>query len=269
MPICKNDPKKSYKGTEPSPKGLGFCAHAEKLGSTKKGLDGNQWKIESTAQGVKRWVKKSKKPSSSKKYFIYHPSVRNIPYLVYVNENKKTASIYTLPIDKKSRQIYDEKNIPSHPSDSNAKKDKTTWAYTKFIKEYKYKKMFIGSSDGKSRISEHYKIKNNGILLELEPKSFLSSIFNFSKNNYVFIGEIGIMEFHLDDKILKLLTPVGYPVIFGEKNIYHLYSGNVIEVISRNDLPKKMSDSEIEDTWYKIYDDSIQYSSINVKKIIL
>ncbi len=59
MPICKNDPKKSYKGTEPikktclfyrlsqndeviltepSPKGLGFCAHAEKLGSTKKGI---------------------------------------------------------------------------------------------------------------------------------------------------------------------------------------------------------------------------------------
>ena len=36
MPICKNDPKKSYKGTEPSPKGLGFCAHAEKLGTDKK-----------------------------------------------------------------------------------------------------------------------------------------------------------------------------------------------------------------------------------------
>jgi hypothetical protein len=75
------------------------------------------------------------------------------------------------------------------------------------------------------------------------------------------------MEFNLDDKILKLLTPVGYPVIYGEKNIYHLYSGNVIEVISRNDLPKKMSDSEIEDTWYKIYDNSIQYSSINVTRI--
>ena len=125
MPICKNDPKKSYKGTEPSPKGLGYCAHAEKLGITKKGLDGNNWKIESTAKGVKRWVKQSSN-SSSKKYFIYHPYVINIPYLVYVNENKKTASIYTLPIDKKSRQMYDEKNIPSHPFDSNVKKDKTT-----------------------------------------------------------------------------------------------------------------------------------------------
>ena len=251
MPICKNDPKKSYKGIEPSPKGLGFCAHAEKLGSIKKGLDGNQWKIESTAQGVKRWVKQISKSSSSKKYFIDHPSVVNIPYLVYVNENKKTASIYTLPLDKKSRQMYNEHDIPSHPSDSSAKKDKTTWAYTIFIKEYKYKKIYIGASAGKSRISDHYKIKNNGLLLEL------------SKNNYVFIGEVGIMEFQLDDKILKLLTPVGYPVIFGEKNVYHLYEGRFIEVISRNDLPNKMSDSEIEDTWYKLSASSY----ISVKRI--
>ena len=30
MPNCKNDSKRSYTGEEPSPKGLGFCAHAEK-----------------------------------------------------------------------------------------------------------------------------------------------------------------------------------------------------------------------------------------------
>ena len=57
MPLCKNDPKKSYKGDEPSPKGLGYCAHAEKVGVTKKGKDGNKWKIETTSKGVKRWVK--------------------------------------------------------------------------------------------------------------------------------------------------------------------------------------------------------------------
>ena len=31
MPKCKNDPKRTYKGTEPSPKGLGHCAHTEKV----------------------------------------------------------------------------------------------------------------------------------------------------------------------------------------------------------------------------------------------
>jgi hypothetical protein len=90
-------------------------------------------------------------------------------------------------------------------------------------------------------------------------------LLELSKNNYVFIGEIGIMEFHLDDKILKLLTPVGYPVIFGEKNVYHLYKKNTIKIISRKDLPKNMTNSEIEDTFYK----NLKDSSISVKRIIL
>jgi hypothetical protein len=58
---------------------------------------------------------------------------------------------------------------------------------------------------------------------------------------------------------------VGYPVIFGEKNIYHLYEGRFIEGIPRNNLPNKMSDSEIEDTFYK--NDKIVSSSISVKRI--
>ena len=36
MPLCKNDPKRKYKGDEPSPKGLGWCAHGEKEGRCVK-----------------------------------------------------------------------------------------------------------------------------------------------------------------------------------------------------------------------------------------
>lgn len=36
MPICKNDNKRYYKGIEPSPKGLGYSAHAMKIGSKKE-----------------------------------------------------------------------------------------------------------------------------------------------------------------------------------------------------------------------------------------
>jgi len=178
----------------------------------------------------------------SKKYFIHHPLIKNIPYLIYIN--KKTASIYTIP------KKYD-KNIAPYPFESNATKNKTVWAYIKFIKEYKYKSLFIGLSKGKSNISYHYKTKNNGILLKL------------SKIEYVFIGEIGIMEFNLDDKILKLLTPLGYPVIYGEKKIYHLYKKNTIKIINRKDLPKKMTNSEIEDTFYN----PIVNAYISVKRV--
>jgi len=36
MPKCKNDLNSSYMGTEPSPKGLGYCAHAEKNSNRKR-----------------------------------------------------------------------------------------------------------------------------------------------------------------------------------------------------------------------------------------
>ena len=39
MPHCLNNPKRIYKGTEPSPKGLGFCASGEKEGKKMKGKD--------------------------------------------------------------------------------------------------------------------------------------------------------------------------------------------------------------------------------------
>jgi hypothetical protein len=56
MPKCKNDPQRTYKGTEPSPKGLGYCAHSEKVGQKRKGKDGYQW-IVKQVKNSKRWMK--------------------------------------------------------------------------------------------------------------------------------------------------------------------------------------------------------------------
>ena len=61
MPKCKNDPERSYNGDEPSPKGLGYCAHAEKDSTTKTGKDGNKWIIKTLESGTKRWIKVNKK----------------------------------------------------------------------------------------------------------------------------------------------------------------------------------------------------------------
>ena len=41
-----------YKGDEPSPKGLGFCAKYEVDGNIRKGKDGNLWEVTNG-----RWVK--------------------------------------------------------------------------------------------------------------------------------------------------------------------------------------------------------------------
>ena len=55
MPKCLNDPSKTYRGNEPSPKGLGYCAHGEDIGCIKKGLNENQWIVVELSNGTKRW----------------------------------------------------------------------------------------------------------------------------------------------------------------------------------------------------------------------
>ena len=67
MPKCKNDPTRSFKGTEPSPKGLGWCAHSMKVCVVKKGKDGNKWVIKQVKNGSKRWMKIKKEDMKIKK----------------------------------------------------------------------------------------------------------------------------------------------------------------------------------------------------------
>ena len=52
MPKCKNSDTGTYKGTEPSPKGLGYCAKGEKINKKMKGNDGNMWIINETKTEV-------------------------------------------------------------------------------------------------------------------------------------------------------------------------------------------------------------------------
>ena len=57
----------TYKGTEPSPKGRGYCAKGENIGKKMKGLDKNMWIVSETKNGQKRWIKSTKKIKSKKK----------------------------------------------------------------------------------------------------------------------------------------------------------------------------------------------------------
>lgn len=56
---CKNIPRNGkaayYTGEEPSPKGNGYCARYEKVGTRKRGTDGRTWQVK-TVNGVKRWA---------------------------------------------------------------------------------------------------------------------------------------------------------------------------------------------------------------------
>lgn len=61
---CKNNPKKTYTGLEPSPKGLGYCASGMKENTIMKGRDGNMWIIKNG-----KWVKNISKEYYKDKLF--------------------------------------------------------------------------------------------------------------------------------------------------------------------------------------------------------
>ena len=67
MPKCKNDPKSSYTGKEPSPRGKGFCAKKERIGSKKRGKDGKMWVVKKRVDGIKLWTRFSSKKKIVKK----------------------------------------------------------------------------------------------------------------------------------------------------------------------------------------------------------
>lgn len=65
---CKNDPAASFSGTEPSPKGLGYCAHAERPGKVRKGLDGRTWVAVADKSGRVSWrVRAPVRPDADRK----------------------------------------------------------------------------------------------------------------------------------------------------------------------------------------------------------
>lgn len=213
MPLCLKDSKSSYKGNEPSPKGFGYCAHCEKVGTLRFGLDGNEWIVAKNKKNIKRWViykrilkknnifyKKIKaKYAGYKTYFTHFNGGR--PYLVYIKN--KNVAIYNLPENVMiDNQMFNE-------NDCN-------WMYINLVKKYKAKEVFIGKSPliAMTKYSGGYGkyFDGNTILLELKNK------------NYVYIKD-EIQKIKINDKIKEYYSFVGnndvpYPMAIGEKNVY-------------------------------------------------
>ena len=66
MPKCKNVSNRYFKGTESSPKGLGWCASGMKIGTVKKGNDNKKWIIRKISNGNKKWFKLQNNLNKSK-----------------------------------------------------------------------------------------------------------------------------------------------------------------------------------------------------------
>ncbi len=138
MPKCKNANTGTYKGTEPSPKGLGYCARGEKVGKKKKGLDGNMWEVKETKKGIARWVKITKKDKSTKK----KKSIKN--------KSTKKKSI----------------------KDKSTKKKSTKKKSTKKKKSFKYPTLLEQMKDNPWMKDILIKVANNEMLTDYDKELF-------------------------------------------------------------------------------------------------
>jgi hypothetical protein len=275
MPSCKNDSKRKYKGTEPSPKGLGYCAHASQVGSVKKGKDGNKWIVAQVSNGSQRWMKKngkskskskikskskskSKGNSNSKKHNMSinkHKSKRNnktvkgnyitqynggYPYLVNIMSNNVKISVIGPDF------LWEDDPKPND--------------YTKLIKEYKnVKQIFIGKSPvikmTKSSGGHGKRWDGNTILLHVKG------------NQYVFICD-KIMEFNASDEIYEHISPVGnsgvpYPISIGSEYVYFWTEG---EYIPRDKFPAKL---DIDLMWEEFWESDLDSYKKKIKGKII
>ncbi len=219
---CKKDSKSTYKGDEPSPKGLGYCAHSEKLGTKMKGKDGNMWIIKETSSKIKRWVK-LKSEKKGKKYYILHNG--SLPFEVFING--KEVSIY-------KREKYDGRK-------HGDRIEYRSIPYDILVKKYKAKKIYLGKdkSIGKDYIYGKYGIGNSMLL-------------DMGEDKYVCISPL-IFEFNTEpnDKFVKFSSLIvdsdnPDPILITKNNFYTLVD---LEYTSLDNFPK---DWKIDD-WRTYY----------------
>ena len=148
MPTCKNDCKRYYRGDEPSPKGLGYCAHAEKINQRRKGRDGKFWVVKviklKTGKRIRRWTRVKKAMTKKRKAMTRTVSGGGLAALHARNTHRKYTS--------------------KQPNQSNQQKTPTLWwggtikkiakLYIKALREdltpHKHKKL--------SNLSEKYRV---------------------------------------------------------------------------------------------------------------
>ena len=176
MPKCANFDTGTYKGTEPSPKGLGLCARGENMGHRIKGLDGNIWEVKATKTGTKRWVKitlDKPKNKSAKKKSAKNKSAKN--------KSAKNKSAKNKSAKKKSAKKKSAKKKSAKKKSAKKKSAKKKSAKNKSAKKKSAKKKSAKKKSAKKKSAK--KIKNPTLLQQIKSNPWMEDILKKKINN--------------------------------------------------------------------------------------
>ena len=197
MPNCKNDPTRKYKGTEPSPKGLGYCAHSMKVDAVKKGKDGNKWIVKEVKNGSKRWMK-----NNNKKITKINKNIKNSKIINTNNKKEETIFSKIFNFFKKEKRY---KYIHTFKKKINYKIDIVPGKYVEFKLNFIYNLdeiIYLYPNKGYHKMSD-----------KLLKKYFKSKYFIKKVNNYFKIccGDLYYLE--LENKNININIPNGILLI--------------------------------------------------------
>lgn len=201
MPPCTNDSSRQFTGTEPSPKGLGVCAHAEKAGTEMRGADDRIWRVVTDKSGRKAW--KHAIPSSLDKMSYIYTWANSGGFHVYFVDPPETpgrVDIYAQgPLDPYEEYDYDEaimmdkrqyhtKNVASWSSGARV-------ILGKFQRKKKFRWPWQSSESPDPRQSYDSKHKYDGNTLLIQPSEGIGK--------YVYVGH----------KVYSFTTPGKTPIL--------------------------------------------------------
>lgn len=251
MPPCKNDPKSSYKGDEPSPKGLGYCAHAEKVGTIKKGKDGLLWIIQETSKKVRRWVKSKSdsNPTSNLKKEENEPNCKKFVFY----EKRVGSRIETIRgLELEKGKIYEWKSYNKFASKPTL--IRSGWKRRSISSDFKNKyycgkKELIEKGDSKYKIirSKHkgwkvYMTHDNGgrpFCVYISPNKKEVDVYKVDEDDTPKEGDYGKVHTYL--KLVKSFKPIDVFIGKSPLNEMTRYSGGHGSEFDGNSILLKMS----------------------------
>jgi hypothetical protein len=247
MPKCINDEDRYYKGNEPSPKGLGYCAHAESTGFSKLGQDGSMWIVITDKNNKKKWKLKTPKIRLKRKRLT--PAMVASDKLV-LNKEEVLIKKNKWDIRKRAKTFVFQSNV-YYIIDNGGHSFKVTiediyayickrqtdhpdFDYDMLVAKYEPTTIFPGDHlyevDRKNGITHVGMLHGNSILLHLRG------------HQYVYIGSV-IYEFTTDEPITNYYShmsgTVAYPIAISDNFVYLMLECVVMPRSLFNDMGEK------------------------------